>query len=94
VTQEVVARARKAFRLYDVMVTGFDCTPAFPLTPDNIHLICTDAGLAPFRHSYERLARVHRASATTWAIVEGLLTEHYLAAEPGGSNVVEPFFHL
>jgi hypothetical protein len=88
---ELVARARKAFRLYDVIVTGFDRTPAFPLTAANIHLICTDAGLAPFRHSYERLAKVHQASETTWAIVEGLLTEHYLAPE---SNVVDPFFHV
>jgi hypothetical protein len=85
---EAIARARKASRLCNVMVAAIDATPEFPLTPKNIHLICTSDTAEPFRRDFERLAGVRRSSEITWAMVEGLLTEHYFASP---TNIVDLF---
>jgi hypothetical protein len=77
---EAIARARKASRLCNVLVAAIDATPEFPLTPRNIHLICTSDTTEPFRRDFERLAGVRRSSEITWAMVEGLLAEHYFAS--------------
>jgi hypothetical protein len=85
---EAIARARKASRLCAVMVAAIDATPGFPLTPRNIHLISTADSAATFRRDFERLAEVRRGSEITWAMVEGLLIEHYFAPH---TNVVDLF---
>jgi hypothetical protein len=74
---EAIARARKASRLCNVMVAAIDATPGFPLTPRSIHSICRSDTTEPFRRDFERLAGVSRSSEITWAMVEGLLVEHY-----------------
>jgi|ERR687896_2134319 hypothetical protein len=83
-----LARARKASRLATVLARAIDATPGFPLTPHNIHLICTSDLTEPFRRDFERLAEVRQSSEITWAMVEGLLTEHYFAAP---ANMVDLF---
>jgi hypothetical protein len=83
---EAIARARKASRLCTVLVAAIDKTPGFPLTPTNIHLICTSDTTVRFRRDFERLAGVRPSSEITWAMVEGLLTEHYFASP---ANVVD-----
>jgi hypothetical protein len=85
---EAIARARKASRLCTVMVRAIDAIPDFPLSPRNIHLICTSDTTAQFRREFEELAGVRPGSEITWAVVEGLLTEHYFA-QP--ANVVDLF---
>jgi hypothetical protein len=85
---EAVARARKASRLCAAMVAAIDATPGFPLIPRNIHRISTTDSAAPFRRDFERLAGVRRGSEITWAVVEGLLIEHYFAPP---TNVVDLF---
>jgi hypothetical protein len=77
---EAIARARKASRLCNVMVAAIDAEPDFPHTPRNIHLICTSDTTEPFRRDFERLAGVRRGSEITWAMVEGMLIEHYFAS--------------
>lgn len=77
---EAIARARKASRLCNVIVAAIDATPEFPLTPRTIQLLCTSETAEPFRRDFEMLAGVRRGSEITWAVVEGLLTEHYFAA--------------
>jgi hypothetical protein len=77
---EAIARARKASRLCNVIVAAIDATADFPLTPRTIQLLCTSETAEPFRRDFERLAGVRRSSEITWAMVEGLLTEHYFAA--------------
>jgi hypothetical protein len=85
---EAIARTRKASRLCNAMVAAIDATPDFPLSPRNIHLICTSDATEPFRREFERLAGVRRSSEITWAMVEALLTEHYFAP---AANVVGLF---
>lgn len=85
---EAIARARKASRLCVVLVAAIDATPGFPLSPGNIHLISTADPAATFRRDLEQLAGVRRGSEITWAMVEGLLIEHYFATP---TNVVELF---
>jgi hypothetical protein len=85
---EAIARARKAVRLCVVMVRAIDATPGFPLTPRTIHQICTADFAAPFRREFEQLAGVRQGSEITWAMVEGLLVEHYFAP---AMNVVDLF---
>jgi hypothetical protein len=85
---EAIARARKASRLCAVMVAAIDATPGFPLTPRTIHLIRTSDSTESFRRDFERLAGVRRGSEITWAMVEGLLIEHYFAPR---TNVVDLF---
>jgi hypothetical protein len=85
---EAIARARKASRLCAVMVAAIDATPGFPLTPHNIHLISTADATAPFRRDFERLAGVRRGSEITWAMLEGLLIDHYFGPP---TNVVDLF---
>jgi hypothetical protein len=85
---EAIARARKASRLCNVLVAAIDATPGFPLTPRNIHLICTSDTTAPFRRDFELLAGVRPSSEITWAMVEGMLTEHYFASP---ANMVDLF---
>jgi hypothetical protein len=87
---EAVARARKASRLCAVLVAAIDATPGFPLTPANLHLICASDTTAGFRRDFEQLAGVRPSSAITWAVVEGLLGEHYFGAP---ANVVDLFDH-
>jgi hypothetical protein len=82
---EATARARKAARLSDVLIRAIDATPGFPLTPGNIHLLCASAAAEPFRRDFEQLAGVRLSSEITWAVVEGLLDEHYFAPS---ANVV------
>ena len=77
---EAIARARKASRLCNVLVAAIDATPEFPLTPRNIHLVCRSDTTEPFRRDFEQVAGVSRSSEITWAMVEGLLTEHYFAS--------------
>ncbi len=71
------ARARKAARLSDVLVSAIDATPGFPVTGPNIDLLCTSPATARFRRAFERLAGVRPGSELTWAVVEGLLDAHY-----------------
>jgi hypothetical protein len=85
---EAIARARKASRLCNVLVAAIDAEPDFPLTLKNIHLICTSDATEPFRREFERLAGVRRSSEITWAMVEGILTEHYFASP---ANVADLF---
>jgi hypothetical protein len=85
---EAVARARKASRLCAVLVAAIDATPGFPLSPGNIHLICASDTTAQFRRDFEQLAGVRPSSAITWAVVEGLLDEHYFGSP---ANVVDLF---
>lgn len=82
---EAIARARKAARLSNVLIRAIDATSGFPLTPANIHRICTSGTTEPFRRDFERLAGVRPSSEITWALVEGLLDEHYFASP---ANVV------
>jgi hypothetical protein len=85
---EAIARARKAARLCNILVAAIDATPDFPLTPRNIHLICASDTTAPFRRDFEQLAGVRPSSEITWAMVEGLLTEHYFVSP---ANLVHLF---
>jgi hypothetical protein len=85
---EALARARKASRLCAAIVAAIDATPEFPLTASNVHRICTADSTESFRHDFEQLAGVRRASEVTWATVEGLLIEHYFAPAP---DVVDLF---
>jgi hypothetical protein len=87
---EAIARARKASRLCNVLVAAIDATPEFPLTPRNIHLVCASDTTESFRRDFERLAGVRPSSEITWAMVEGLLTEHYFASP---ANMVDLFDH-
>jgi hypothetical protein len=87
---EAVARARKASRLCTVLVGAIDATPGFPLSPANIHLICASDTTAQFRRDFEELAGVRPGSAITWAVVEGLLGEHYFGRP---AEVVDLFDH-
>jgi hypothetical protein len=83
---EATARARKAARLTDVLVRAIDATPGFPLTPANIHRLCAGESTASFRRDFEELAGVRPSSQITWAVVEGLLDEHYFSSS--SANVV------
>jgi hypothetical protein len=83
-----LARARKASRLATALAAAIDAIPEFPLTPGNIHLICASDTTEPFRRDFEQLAGVRQSSEITWAMVEGLLTEHYFAAP---ANLVDLF---
>lgn len=83
-----LARARKASRLCQVIVAAVDATPDFPLTPRNIHFLCASDAAAPFRRDFEQLAAVRPSSEITWAMVEGMLTEHYFASP---TNIVDMF---
>ncbi len=87
---EAVARARKASRLCAVLVAAIDATPGFPLTPANIHRICASDTTAGFRRDFEELAGVRPSSVITWAVVEGLLGEHYFGRP---AEVVDLFDH-
>jgi hypothetical protein len=82
---EAIARARKAARLSNVLIRAIDATPGFPLTPANIHLLCASETTEPFRRDFEPLAGVQPSSKITWAVVEGLLDEHYFASS---ANVI------
>jgi hypothetical protein len=85
---EAIARARKASRLCALMVAAIDATPGFPLTARNIHLISASDSTESFRREFEQLAGVRQSSEITWAMVEGLLLEHYFGSP---TNVVDLF---